>query len=102
LKKIFNTIWEQILLNPKKYFFRVAFAFIVIWFLFDDFGVVKRVRMEVEHRQLEERLKVEQKRIIANELRIQHAHDPDSIEAAAREKYNFRKPGETLFIITDK
>ncbi|WP_235923233.1 FtsB family cell division protein [Candidatus Chlorobium masyuteum] len=102
MKKIINTIWEQIRLNPKKYFFRLVFAFFVIWFLFDDFGLVKRVRMEAEHRLLIERLKVEQKKIIANELRIQHAHDPDSIEKAAREKYNFRKPGETLFIITDK
>ncbi|NTW69776.1 MAG: septum formation initiator [Chlorobiaceae bacterium] len=95
-------MWEHIRLNPRKFFFRVAFAFFVIWFLFDDFGIVKRVRMEAEHRILIERLKVEQKRIIANELRIQHAHDPDTIEQAAREKYNFRKPGEALYIITDK
>ena len=49
-----------------------------------------------------ERQKVEQKKIIDNELRIQHVRDPDSIEKAARERYNFRKPGETLFIIREK
>lgn len=101
LKKIINRIWEHFRSNPKKYFFRVAIAFFVIWSLFDDYGLVKRVRMEADHRQLIDRLKVEQQKIVANELRIQHAHDPDSIEKAAREKYNFRKPGETLFIIND-
>lgn len=102
MKKIINRIWEHIRLNPRKFFFRVAAAFFLIWFLFDDFGLVKRVRMEAEHRQLTARLKIEQQKIVDNELRIQHAHDPDSIEKAARERYNFRKPGETLFIIKDK
>jgi len=55
--------------------------------------------MEAEHRMLLEQQKVEQQRILDNELRIQHAREPDSIEKAAREKYNYRKPGETLFII---
>ncbi len=49
-----------------------------------------------------ERQKVEQKRIIENEQRIRYALEPDSIEKAARERYNFRKPGETLFIIREK
>ncbi len=102
VKRLGNNLWEHIRSDPKKFFFRVLAAFIVIWFLFDDYGVVKRIRMEAERRILLDRLKVEQQKIIANELRIQHAHDPDSIEKAAREKYNFRKPGETLYIIKDK
>jgi cell division protein FtsB len=70
--------------------------------LFDDYGIVKRFRMEAEHRMLLDRQKVEQKRIFDNELRIRYALEPDSVEKAARERYNFRKPGETLFIIRDK
>jgi cell division protein FtsB len=99
VKKIFDRIWEYIRCNPKKFFFRVAFALFILWIFFDDYGVVQRVRMEAEHRTLLEQQKVEQQRILDNELRIQHAHEPDSIEKAAREKYNYRKPGETLFII---
>lgn len=99
MKKIFDRIWEYIRCNPKKFFFRVAFALFILWIFFDDYGVVQRVRMEAEHRTLLEQQKCEQQRILDNELRIQHAHEPDSIEKAAREKYNYRRPGETLFII---
>jgi cell division protein FtsB len=99
VKKIFDRIWEYIRCNPKKFFFRVAFALFILWIFFDDYGVMQRVRMEAEHRTLLEQQKVEQQRILDNELRIQHAREPDSIEKAAREKYNYRKPGETLFII---
>ena len=70
--------------------------------LFDDYGILKRIRMEAEHDMLLERQKIEQKRIIDNEQRIRYALEPDSLEKAARERYNFRKPGETLFIIREK
>ncbi|MEI6758332.1 MAG: septum formation initiator [Chlorobium sp.] len=77
------------------------FLFILIWFLFEDYGMLTRVRMEAEHRFLFERLKVEQQKILDNDQRIRHFNEPDSIEKAARERYNFRKPGETLFIIRE-
>ena len=102
MKKISKKIWEYIHSNPKKFFFRVVFALFVVSMLFDDYGVVKRIRMEVENRMLLERQKVEQQRTIDNERRIRYALEPDSIEKAARERYNFRKPGETLFIIREK
>jgi cell division protein FtsB len=99
VKKIIDRIWDYIRLNPKKFFFQVAFILFLFWIFFDDYGVLKRIRMEAEYRTLLEQDKIEQKKILDNELRIQHAHEPDSIEQAAREKYNYRKPGETLFII---
>ena len=99
MKKYLDTVWEYIHANPKKMLFWVAFFYFMFWILFDDFGLVKRIRMEAEHIMLLDRQKVEQKKIIDNEMRIQHARDPDSIEKAARERYNFRKPDETLFII---
>ncbi|MEI7933673.1 MAG: septum formation initiator family protein [Chlorobiaceae bacterium] len=102
MKKNRYTLWEYIHANPKKMLFWVGVVYFIFWILFDDFGLVKRVRMEADHIRLLERQKVEQKKIIDNELRIRHARDPDSIEKAARERYNFRKPGETLFIIKGK
>lgn len=99
MEKIIKRIWEYVRFNPKTVFFRVLIALFVFGMLFDDYGIVKRIRMEAEHRTLLERLKVEQKKIMDNELRITYAMRPDSIEKAARERYNFRKPGETLFII---
>ena len=102
VRKKLDTLWEYIHAHPKKILFWVAVVYFIFWILFDDFGLVKRIRMEADHIMLLERQKVEQKKIIDNELRIQHARDPDSIEKAARERYNFRKPGETLFIIREK
>ena len=102
VKKKLDTLWEYIHAHPKKILFWVAVVYFIFWILFDDFGLVKRIRMEADHIMLLERQKVEQKKIIDNELRIRHARDPDSIEKAARERYNFRKPGETLFIIREK
>ncbi len=99
MKKLFQRIWLYIRSNPKNFFLRVGFLFFLIWFLFDDYGLVKRFRMEAEHRMLLEQVRVEQQKVVDNELRIHDAHQPDSIEKAARERYNFRKPGETLFII---
>jgi cell division protein FtsB len=102
VNKIIQRIWEYIRSNPKISFFRVVFALFVIWMLFDDYGIMKRIRMEAEHRMLLGRQKAEQKKIIDNEQRIRYALEPDSIEKAARERYNFRKPGETLFIIREQ
>ena len=99
MKKIFNRIWLSIRSNPKKFFIRVGFLVFLIWFLFDDYGLVKRFRMEAEHRMLLEQQRVGEQKVVDNELRIHDAHQPDSIEKAARERYNFRKQGETLFII---
>ncbi|WP_292004222.1 septum formation initiator family protein [Chlorobium sp.] len=82
--------------------FLILFGFIVIWFLFDDYGLLKRIRMEAEYRMLLERSRQEQQRIVDNEQRIRNAYSADSIEKAAREKYNFRREGETLYIIRSK
>ncbi|ACD89286.1 MAG: septum formation initiator [Chlorobium limicola] len=97
--KIFNGLRDFISSNPKKFLFLVLFGFIVVWFLFDDYGLLKRIRMEAEHRMLVERYRQEQQRIADNERRIGNAHNADSIEKAARERYNFRREGETLYII---
>lgn len=102
MKRIIDIIFEYIRSNLKKILFLVAMVYFIFWIFFDDYSIVKRIRMEADHSRLLDRQKVEQKKIIDNELRIQHAHDPDSIEKAAREKYNFRKQGETLFIIREK
>jgi cell division protein FtsB len=94
-----NPLWDSFQSNPKKVLTRLAALFFVIWFLFDDYGIVKRVRMEAEYRSLLERQRIEQQKMVDNEQRILHASVPDSIEKAARERYNFRKPNETLFIL---
>ncbi|MCF8383328.1 MAG: septum formation initiator family protein [Chlorobium sp.] len=100
--KLFYGLRDFISSSPKKFLFLILFGFIVIWFLFDDYGLLKRIRMEAEYRMLLERSRQEQQRIVDNEQRIRNAYSADSIEKAAREKYNFRREGETLYIIRSK
>jgi len=101
VNKIINSkaIWQYLYSNQKIILFRVATLLFVVWMLFDDYGIAKRIRMEAEQRSLLARLKKEEQKMVDNEQRIVHAREPDSIEKAARERYNFRKPAETLFII---
>jgi len=40
-----------------------------------------------------------ERRMVENELRIRNVGNPDSVEKAARERYNFRREGERLYII---
>ncbi|HWR01980.1 MAG TPA: septum formation initiator family protein [Chlorobaculum sp.] len=99
MTRYLTEIWDYIRSNPKNFFFQAVLVVLVLWFVFGDFGLVTRISMELEHRQLEKRQSEEQNKIVAEQGKIQHADHPDSIEKAAREKYNFRKKGETVFII---
>jgi cell division protein FtsB len=99
MTKYFTEIWDYIRTNPKKFIVQAILALFVFWFFFGDYGLVTRFSMEREHRQLMERQAEEQKKIIEDRATIRQAYNQDSIEKVAREKYNFRKPGETVFII---
>jgi len=99
---IFHGLRDFISSSPNKFLLLIFSVFVVIWFLFDDYGLLKRIRMEAEHRMLLEQSKEEQQRIVDNEQRIRNASSSDSIEKAARERYNFRREGETLYLIRSK
>ncbi|TCD48039.1 septum formation initiator family protein [Chlorobium sp. N1] len=94
--------WGYVRTNPKKFFFAVVAVVFLTWLLFDDYGLVTRISMEAEHRRLLHEQEAGQRRIQLNEERIRHAADPDSIEKAARERYNFRREGERLYIIRNE
>lgn len=95
----FRELWSTIRENPRTYLVRAIFFLFVFWFVFGDFGLVTRITMERDHRVLRELVAREQKKIGADRAVIQNAFQPDSIEKVARERYNFRKKGETVFII---
>lgn len=101
MKHLILKSWEYVRSHPKKFLFLALFSIFLFWFFFDDYGIVKRVSMEVEHRRLLVEKELLSRRIRENEKRIGNAHDPDSIEKAARERYNFRRKGEVLFIIKE-
>lgn len=99
MTRYFTEIWDYIRLDPKKIARKTALAVIILFFLFGDFGLVTRISMEREHHALEQRQAEVQKKIFADRETIKHAYHPDSLEKVARENFNFRKAGETEFII---
>ncbi len=95
-------IWAYILSRPRKIFLLVLAGIFVLWIVFGDYGVLARLRMEAEHSMLKNRQQEEESKIIENNRKIKLVDDPAAIEKIAREKYNFSRDEETLFIIEEK
>lgn len=95
-------ILDYIRLHPVGFLVRMVLLLSAFLFVFGDFGLVTRLGMELENRQLEHRVAEEQKKVIALERTISNAYQPDSVEKVARERYNFRRKGETVFIIKEE
>jgi len=95
----FLEIRDWIFSNPKKFLIGLALGLLALSFIFGDYGLIKRISMEVENRQLEKRLAEEEQKIVEQQAVIKHAYSPDSVEKVARERYNFHKDDETVFTI---
>ena len=102
LKQAVTDIWVYVLSHPRKIFLLALAGVLVLWIVFGNYGVVARLRMEAENRMLRARQEQEEAKIIENTEKIRSAHDPETIERIAREKYNFSRDNETLFIIEDE
>jgi len=95
----FLEIRDWIFSNPKKFLIGLALGLLALSFIFGDYGLIKRISMEVENRQLEKRLAEEEQKIVEQQAVIKRAYSPDSVEKVARERYNFHKDDETVFTI---
>lgn len=102
MKQVLGDIWAYVLSHPRKIFLLALAGVFVLWIVFGNYGVVARLRMEAENRILKERQQEEELKIRENSRKIRNANDPETIEKIAREKYNFSRDDETLFIIEDK
>ncbi len=102
MTKYLTELWDLIRLNPKKFVIRALLVLAAIGFIFGDFGLVTRISMELENRKLEKLQAEEQEKIVELRNTIKNAYQPDSVEKVARERFNFHKKGETVFIIREK
>jgi len=96
LNAIIQRVWEYVRSNPKKLIAIVAVVIVAAVMLFDDYGLWRRASMEAENRRLLDVQAQAERRMVENELRIRNVGNPDSVEKAARERYNFRREGERL------
>ena len=102
MSRYLTEIWDSIRSNQKKVALWAALLVVAVWFVFGDFGLVTRIRMEFENRKLEKLQAEEQKKIVTLRSTIKNAYQPDSVEKVARERFNFHRKGETVFIIRER
>jgi len=102
MTRYFTELWDFIRLNPKKFAIRLLLVLAAIGFVFGDFGVVTRIGMELENRKLEKLQAEEEQKIVELRSTIKNAYQPDSVEKVARERFNFHKKGESVFIIREE
>lgn len=99
IKSWLKRIGEDAVARPKKYVALAIVGFILFYALFGDYGVVSRVRFEIQRAKLQAELEAEHRRAEELKIQIENAKSLETIEKLAREKYGFRKPGETVYAI---
>ena len=89
---------SRMLKNPKKLLVLAGGLFLTLYVLFDNKGIVRRISLEVQRREMQE--KVEEAKEETERLRAQIKAlegDKKTIEKIARERYGMARPGETVY-----
>jgi len=98
-KNIFKYIYHR-----RKFFvYLLILVAILSYAVFGKKGILQRVELEMENRQLKEKLKTEQDKSLMLQKEIEEIKTSDKkIEKVAREKYNMVKEGEEIYkVVTD-
>lgn len=85
------------------FLFLAIFLFGVIYFIFNENGLIKYVKLEKEINSLNEQLKMleEENENLVNEIDSLKKEVPAKIEQIAREKYDMIKEGETTIEVNE-
>ena len=84
--------------NKRRTLILIGLAILALYLLFDNKGVITRVRLEMRERELRERVRATE--LQNDSLRAQLKAlqgDRKTIETIAREKYGMTRPGETQY-----
>ena len=98
-KNIFRYIYHR-----RKFFvYLLILLAILSYAVFGKKGILQRVELEMENRELKEKLKAEQDKSLMLQKEIEEIKTSDKkIEKVAREKYNMVKDGEEIYkVVTD-
>ncbi|MCS6988099.1 MAG: septum formation initiator family protein, partial [Chloroherpetonaceae bacterium] len=96
LKSWLRRVGEDAVARPKKYVGLAIVGFLLFGALFGDYGLATRIRLEIQRARLQAELEAEHRRAETLAAQIANAKSLETIEKLAREKYGFRKPGETV------
>jgi cell division protein FtsB len=97
-RRLFKGVLRKALRNKKRtLLFSLTFV-LVTYLLFDNKGVIARVRLEAQKNELEQKIvqaEAETKSLHAQIIALQG--DKKTIEKIAREKYGMARDGETVY-----
>jgi cell division protein FtsB len=86
--------------NKKRTIFLVILFLLFLYLLFDNKGIVTRLRLEAQHREWIEKLKSDSMETMRLQEQIKALEgDKKTIEKTAREKYGMAREGETVYQI---
>ena len=91
-------IAKQALKNKRSTVIILGAFFLFLYLLFDNKGIIKRVRLEMENERMKEKVaRIEQQN---GQLQLQAKAlegDKKTIEKVARERYGMQRQGETVY-----
>jgi cell division protein FtsB len=96
----FKTVIRYIYHKKKAFFFVVVMLALLTYAVLGKKGLLQRYELDIENRDLKEKLKNEQDKTLMLQKEIEELKTSDKkIEKVAREKYGMTKEGEEIYKI---
>ena len=84
--------------NRKRALFAVLALLAVVYLLFDNKGIIKRIRLEMQRKEMIQKVETaEQETIKLQAQKKALEGDRKTVEKLAREKYGMARKGETVY-----
>jgi cell division protein FtsB len=94
LRKLFNKLFK----TRRRSIVTLLSALLVLYVLFDNKGIIARIRLELQKQDMEERVKAAERETKELETNIKALQgDKKTIEKVAREKHGMVREGETVY-----
>ncbi|RPI07053.1 MAG: hypothetical protein EHM64_00765 [Ignavibacteriae bacterium] len=86
--------------NKKRTVLLIFLFLVLLYLLFDNKGIITRLRLEAQHREWIEKVKADSVETLRLQEQIKALEgDKKTIEKTAREKYGMAREGETVYQI---
>lgn len=97
-RRLFRDILKKALKDKKRTAVILASVVIIAYLTFDNKGIIARVRLESQKKELEQKILQAEAETKALHAQIKALEDDkQTIERIAREKYGMAKDGETVY-----
>lgn len=97
-RNLFRSVGKKMFKARRRSIITIAGAILLLYLLFDNKGIVARIRLEMQQQEMTEKVKAaeeETKQLQSNLKALQG--DKKTIEKIAREKHGMVREGETVY-----